>query len=260
MKIRMPCVECRPGYVDEMLLVDVQNDSLYRLTCPSGHETRVWLQNQKFELLFDSGCLALLDGYFYESVSSIAAALERFLEFYLHIIFLERVVGHEVLAETMKRIFASQSGPFEKTWKQVAKQSERQLGAFLFTYLLETGNPPEAIDDRKIESYNGKPLRSFRNDVIHNGYVPSRAQVIEYGEYIFQFVRAILSELLTHNAKFISQFTFETALKAHQQPPAPPNASQVIPTVLAIRPPSEGPQSFEEGLEWTRNLRHRAYS
>jgi hypothetical protein len=76
MKIRMPCLQCPAQHVDEMFLVEEQDESLYQLSCTQGHETNVWLQNHKFELLFDSGSLALLDDYPRESVSSITAALE----------------------------------------------------------------------------------------------------------------------------------------------------------------------------------------
>lgn len=100
MKLRVLCRNCFTPYVDEHPLVEQQDDGLYRVTCLQGHETVVGLQNFKFELLLDSGGMALLDGYKYEAVSSIAASFERFLEFYTRVIMRKREISPEVLYVT----------------------------------------------------------------------------------------------------------------------------------------------------------------
>src|SRR5688572_21926828 len=102
--------------------VEIRDDNFYRSTCPAGHENLVVIQNQKFELLFDFGARALLDGYTREAVASMAAALERFYEFYLKVVCLKHGIA---------------DFDFKNSWKFVSAQSERQLGAFLFTYLFE---------------------------------------------------------------------------------------------------------------------------
>ena len=67
-------------------LVEVNDDNFYRIECQKGHVTFTYQQQQKFELLFDFGAMALLDGYTREAVASMSAALERFYEFYVLII------------------------------------------------------------------------------------------------------------------------------------------------------------------------------
>lgn len=47
----------------------------------NGHVVAFTLDTLRFELLFESGIVALLAGFRREAVSSIAAALERFYEF-----------------------------------------------------------------------------------------------------------------------------------------------------------------------------------
>lgn len=65
------------------VLVEFRDDGLYKVACPRGHVTVTAIQEQKFEVLFDLGAMALLDGYTREAVSSMAASLECFFEYYV---------------------------------------------------------------------------------------------------------------------------------------------------------------------------------
>lgn len=258
----MACPACHAVYKDELTLVDLRDTDLYDLTCPEGHQTTVRLANEKYELLFDSGGLALLDGYLYESVSSIAAALERFREFYVRVIALKHLGGKESAKEQLDRILSTgkASEPLEKTWKKVKQQSERQYGAFLFLHLLETGNPPLFVDEIHMKSYKGEHLQNFRNSIIHNGYIPTRPQVKEYGNHVFQFIKQILSELLANhqNTEIIWQFELLAARNAKQQGQIP---GQLNPTVLSPRSGSYGGlQNFDEVLVSLQETRKRVYS
>jgi hypothetical protein len=105
------------------------NDSgIYQVRCPKGHEGYVLLQQQKFELLFDIGACTVLDGYYREAVSSFTSSLERFYEFFVRVVLLQNGTPH---------------GEIGAMWKHLAKQSERQLGAYIVLYTRECGtNPP----------------------------------------------------------------------------------------------------------------------
>ena len=64
---------------------------VHDLTCPHcGGKSCVFVRKQKFEMLFDLGTRALMDGYAREAVASFSAALERFFEFYVKAAALER--------------------------------------------------------------------------------------------------------------------------------------------------------------------------
>jgi hypothetical protein len=108
------------------------------------------LQQQRFELLFDMGACALLDGYHREAVSSFTSSLERFYEFFIRASFLQ--IGH-----TLDEV--------EAVWKPIAKHSERQLGAYVAIYMRECGAAPALLSSKNIE---------FRNNVIHRGKIPDR--------------------------------------------------------------------------------------
>ena len=99
----------------KVVAIDMNEENHYTSICPSGHHIHVALGNQKFELLFESAALALLDGYRREAIAGFSSALERFYEFYI------QVIVHKNM------IFGDS---FSKTWKELSSRSERQLGAF----------------------------------------------------------------------------------------------------------------------------------
>lgn len=166
------------GYIQD---VEIRDDNSYKSVCPRGHNNIIVIQNQKFELLFDFGARALLDGYTREAVASFAASLERFYEFYIKVLRLKHQIS---------------DSEFEKSWKLVSNQSERQLGAFLFLYLLENR---KAIDFQDIN----KQVK-FRNDVIHKGYIPLTEEVLKYGEIVLNFVFTVSKELKISAQEFIT--------------------------------------------------------
>jgi hypothetical protein len=114
-KLPIACFDC--GVENEVYsYVEISDDNVLRAKCPSGHEGAAAMQNPRFELLFESGAYALVDGYTREAASSFAVALERFYEYWVQCTLLDGGASPECV-----RTF----------WKEVAKQSERQLGAFL---------------------------------------------------------------------------------------------------------------------------------
>jgi hypothetical protein len=181
MKIQLSCLDCSVQRTTQgWLFADLRDDGLYDVRCQLGHRRIVGLGNLKFELLFESGALAILDGYNLEAVASFSAALERFLEFYITVVSLKYDVSIEQL---------------DQSWKLVSSQSERQLGAFLLLYLVENKRAASYIDQKKVE---------FRNKVIHKGYVPTQNEALDYGERVFNFVGGIFKELKNTSEDFVA--------------------------------------------------------
>jgi len=147
---------------------DVQDNNLYFVKCPKGHDSYVVLQEQKFELLFAIGACALLDGYYREAVTSFTSSLERFHEFYVWAALLQN--GYK-------------DSDIEAFWKPLSRQSERQLGAYLALYMREHGTLPPTLSSKNVE---------FRNDVIHRGKIPDRREALAYGECILEMIRPAL--------------------------------------------------------------------
>lgn len=162
--------------------VELDNDNIHEFVCPKGHRTFTQLQEQKFQILFDLASMALNDGYTKEAVSSYSSSLERFLEYYILVISLSNSISLE---------------DFTKTWKQMANQSERQLGAY-FILRLQEG---------KLTNWDEKKA-SFRNNVVHKGYIPSSEEAIEYGQYVLSFIRSTLKELNDTKKEYLDKATF----------------------------------------------------
>lgn len=115
---------------------------------------------------------ALVDGYPREGVSSFASALERFYEFYCHVVAAFSGIPHEQMASA---------------WKAVGKQSERQLGIFIASALLLTKQCPPLLNP-------GREVK-FRNAVIHGGYIPTLEEAISFGDVVMDKINESLQTL-----------------------------------------------------------------
>lgn len=186
MRMRMTCMLCFPpdGQPDYALYAaELKNDGTFELDCRNGHHSRVILQQQRFEYLLELGANAIVDGYYREAISSFAAGLERFFEFYVRAIFAARKVGDAIV---------------EATWKHVGKQSERQLGAYVAIYTLENGTSPEILPQKFVE---------LRNEVIHKGKVASRDEAIEFGDAVIKIIAPPLEKLRSQHPDVIEALT-----------------------------------------------------
>ncbi len=155
---------------------------MHDLSCTyCGARYCVLVRKQKFEVLFDLGTRALMDGYAREAVASFAAALERFFEFYVRAFALER-------ASDTALDFGEATAALSGTWRHVASQSERQLGMFALAYLLREGREPEFLTPAALGA-------DFRNRVIHRGELPTRADVEAYAAQVFALIDRLLTEL-----------------------------------------------------------------
>jgi len=168
MRVIAPCATCASMNPPDirMLLGWVSDSGLVSVKCPLGHESAVVYQTTKYMLLMQSSCLAYLDGHLRESVSGMAASLERCYEFFIQVALASRGVKPELVAQT---------------WKVVSNQSERQFGGFLFLYLLSSGQVFASVQD----------VSAFRNRVIHQGYIPTAEEVLNHGRRVFALLLTI---------------------------------------------------------------------
>jgi hypothetical protein len=220
--------------------VEIRDDGLYSSTCDKGHRTLTVIQEQKFEVLFDFGALALTDGYPREAVTSIAASLERFYEFYV----LTTCLKHDMdLAD------------FQKAWKHVANQSERQFGAYLFAYLIDhNGGEPPVIDNEKpeldgVSKSKTKTWKEFRNAVVHKGYIPSFSETIAYGNIVYLHLNELISDLKERCGDAVWKATHHHLARANKCADGKVITTMSIPTLVSLVNEGEPPESFEKALE-----------
>ena len=185
MKIKFTCRECFIEGVATYDSVQVIDDELHSYTCSKGHRNVYFLKNERFELLMESAVYAIIDGYYREAVSSMTSSYERLQEFALKILFRKNGLYDK---------------PFNKAWKEVSQQSERQLGAFLFLYTLVYKKTPDTLTNKE---------RSFRNDVIHKGKFPSYAKTIEYCKRITDLIYGVLETMRNSDEQIINNLSEE---------------------------------------------------
>jgi hypothetical protein len=150
----------------------LSDDGKYQVVCSNGHTSTVVLRNLKFELLFEMGINAIVDGYTRESVSSFSAALERFYEFYWRVAQAHLSISDDVT---------------NTAWKVLSNQSERQLGAYVSASLLLMKESPRLLSpNREVP---------FRNNVIHKGCLPVAEEAIEFGDVVMALINEGLEKL-----------------------------------------------------------------
>lgn len=173
--LQIPCMEClkqeRPSLLVEIIEIPVTDSNCYDVSCSNGHKNRVLVQAPKFEILFDFGAYALIDGYHRESLSSFAASLERFHEFCINVLSFHSHIDEEI---------------FKETWKLIDNQSERQLGAMYFLFLLTFKSKPYDIM---------KKTTPLRNKITHKGYIPTYKEVTDYATEIVRYMFDVLKKL-----------------------------------------------------------------
>lgn len=230
MKFPLTCAQClQEGFPNfsSLSMFEYNDDGRYETSCNKGHVSIIILQQQKFEILFDIGANAIIDGYYREAVSSFTSSLERFYEFFI-----------KVICST-KQIELNQ---FREAWKAVANQSERQFGAFIFIYLTEFGSNPAVMSRQNIE---------FRNSVIHKGKIPNKQEAISYGQAVLDQVRPLLKKLNQNYEEGVHQTVSQHLTDSSKNEDKKfVNSTLSISTILSIfnREPPYDCQTLEEAL------------
>ncbi|MEK4479968.1 hypothetical protein MKZ23_11095 [Paenibacillus sp. FSL R5-0876] len=201
MRMKVRCINCHEqGRVDEHDFV--LTDSLsYVFTCNSGHKNVFLLNNHRYELLFQMGLNAYNDGYFREAVTNFAAAIERFHEFSIAVLSWEHSKG-KLLIEGDSGSFSYDvidndfEDEYKKAWKELARQTERQLGAYIMLYLASFKRHPILISNKWV---------TFRNEIVHKGVFPDQEKAIGYAKETFDYIKGKLLELKTEYPNSIQQ-------------------------------------------------------
>lgn len=162
---------------DIYIEVDVQDKRGFIFECAQGHVSVGVISIETFELLYDRAIFAYDDAYYRETVANLASSVERFHEYCVNLI----LNTSEVEKQHVHAL-----------WKRVSKQSERQYGAFMFLYLSLFKTPPPDIKNLKSKIQ----WSSFRNNVIHSGYFPSKIEAEKSIEITSQYIREIKNNLI----------------------------------------------------------------
>jgi hypothetical protein len=228
----MRCFQERGSPREILAVLEVSDDARYEFTCDQGHKTTTVLQNQKFEVLFEIGLNAILDGYYRDAVSSFAASLERFYEFSIRIFLRASSISDASTGEC---------------WKEVKNSSERQLGAFCFLWLSHFQAAPRLLPQEWV---------NFRNKVIHQGKIPARSEATSFGVEVLNTIRPKILDL---GKKFPNELqrSVITHLLSASRPTDLCVSTQGMPSLISLTRSTLETESLEDyllGLEkrWRR--------
>ncbi len=162
-----PCPHCSRAVppIRSLALLEYRDEAWYEVTCSNGHEFRTILQEQKHEILFEIGAHAILDGYYREAVSSFTSSMERFHEFAIRCVLVKLGAAEDEV---------------DTAWRQVSNQTERQLGAFVFSWLSNFHETPGLLSAEEA---------GFRNAVVHEGKIPTFDEALWFGNRVFDVLR-----------------------------------------------------------------------
>lgn len=202
--------KCSPNGCDRFIAVAIRDDRIYEVDCDCGKSIVAILDKELFEILFESGANAFIDGYYREAVTSFATALERFYEFVIKVIMSKQDVDKQL---------------FEDTWKHVKNQSERQLGGFIFCWLAVFQETPDLLSNSEV---------SFRNSVTHKGKIPSKEEAFDFGERIFTLTQTYIDMLNDSDCSAHIRPTCHQAFKMARDKTGS-KTTRVIQTILDLR-------------------------
>ncbi|MDT7849838.1 hypothetical protein Q9292_09465 [Methylophilus sp. VKM B-3414] len=207
----------------EPIVADYYEEALAYIECSKGHKSAILLQSQKFEVLLESAANALIEGYTLEAASSLSSAYERFFEFAINVFCKKSNTSKEAL---------------EETFKQVSKQSERQVGGFLFLHLLTFGTHYTL----------NKKIPELRNRVIHQGYIPTPDEVVSLGELIYSEIFTITALIKSSLSNEMQQVIMDTLQRRNEKIPQDIPRATTTGTMFFSLAMAEQKSSFQEAL------------
>ncbi len=227
MNLLMHCSQCVDGGRFPCELLD---GGVLQTRCPNDHDVVVVVQCPTFELFFELGCVAFLGRDFRAAVLDASSAIDHFKIFAAQLQMLRAGVPADrlrALGEGLRR---------------------EQDGAFLLAYALGTS---EAFPDK------GRLARAqeIRNDVAHNGRIPTQEAARKYLEAIFAIIRRAMRAMRLGEGELTTLVGVDLADRFSVSPSGVMTRTVMAPaTMLALTMPDRrAADSFDEDLEDLRN-------
>ncbi len=206
-----------------------QNNSEYNITCPSGHVFTAKFLHHHFEKLFETSIHSIVNGSYRDAIGAFAACQESFMRLFIEIVISAKGIEESLCLEA---------------WKRIARQSERQLGAYIYLYLIEFNKMPFLIPESQV---------AIHNKAIHQGYFPSKEECLTYGRYILASIRDTIASL--HESESLKAETWDSIFKTGELFPEGGGMTYVDwPLIGANRAPGVDDQTLDEMIEYVAGL------
>lgn len=200
MKIKLHCSSCPQINNPSPFKIElpISDDLYYTFTCDNGHFNKYSVGNTRYGLLFESGLYAFLDGYNREAVSSFYVALERFYEYIVSMCF---VYDCNFSFSDLENL------------KKTVYLSERMYGVFCSVYMMKFKKAFVPFDNKdflkeinvSFPGFENSPVK-FRNKIIHEGYIPSEQEILNYAKAVSTFIIKITNDICDIDPKAFFNF------------------------------------------------------
>lgn len=227
MRVTASCMECLKefGFPDiQIFNLPYYENRIAIMECSHGHKSALVLQSQKFEVLMESGANAFLNGFTLEACATFYAALERTYEFAIRVFMRANKINDE---------------SFAGMFKEMARMSERQIGAFMVLYLLATG-----------DVYRMDPkLSNFRNDIIHKGKIPNPEEAGKFCSNVYTNIINIANVLKKDFSEYVTQAVIADMIERQSSLEVDMPKASTTGTVFFNLLSSDNKSNFHEALE-----------
>lgn len=219
----MVCVQEQGMPRFEPFFVPYFDSRIARVKCSRGHENVFMIQSLKFEVLMESGADAFTAGFTLEACASFSAARERMYEFAIRVLAKKNGVNSDVL---------------NAAYAEMARQSERQLGAFFILYALQFG-----------EAYRADAsINQFRNSVIHKGLIPTPEQAQDFCAKVYSEIFRVTELLREGCEEVVRHVVMEDLMERHAQIGVEGQVATAQGTTFFNLSRRENKRSFEEAV------------
>ena len=189
--------------------VDFRGDGIYEYVWPEGHKTITVCQTDHSEMLIEHAVYAFMDRDFRGVINNGASGIDAYLNFHIEILLLAAGKSLEDVASAIKLI---------------DRQENRRWGAF---WALESqfgqGKLPE-LPRKAVE---------LRNQVVHQGEVPTEEQALDYLKAVCAFVAPLDKRLHEKHRKEINKRFFAKAQNIPNTHPTIGNPTMWMRTVIS---------------------------
>lgn len=160
MKYQAYCKTCCKNFD-----VDVSGTKMvFQVKCHNSHRHNFQFQGSLYEVMLDSACLSIYDGYYRSAILDCESAYERFREY-----FVKRCLIHQKIGKKS----------IKNLWQSIDNNSEAQIGAYNLLLTMNNIEIPNELNHER---------KRLRNKYLHGGSIPSKQDAIDYMNLVIETI------------------------------------------------------------------------
>jgi len=159
------------------------------IKCKHGHETLIISDSQKFENLLYFAFSSFQSHFYHQTISNMTSAYENLQELIIKMILKTNNIQDSEIEDSLK----------------IMKLSERRLGGFYYLF--------QNTFNKKPKLPNSNKEVAFRNKVIHNGYICTKKETLNYMIEMYKIIMQTINEIEDYGMNIREYIINNTPLK-----------------------------------------------